>query len=120
MNASNTQQCGSLCACRAAVALGVVWGLCILGLGIATIYTEEYGRKFVEVMGSIYPWYEAESWVGAWWGALWGFVDGFIGGFIIVGLYNMLCACGSCCCSKSDKSCCAAPEQPSSQGQQAG
>jgi len=90
-----------LCACRLAFVIGIVWGAALLLLGIATLYTQTYGHKFLDLFGSIYPGVEAASWKGALLGGVWGFADGFVGTLIIVGLYNLLARCGACCTSKA-------------------
>jgi len=87
------------CACRLAVAVGLVWGLGLFLLGVITIYSEMYGNRFIEVMGSIYKGYAPETWNGALWGLLWGFVDGFVAVLIIVGVYMLLNKWGGCCCT---------------------
>ena len=85
---------------RIALAIAIVWGLGCFGVGIATIYSSTYGHQVVEVMGSVYPGYEAAPWSGAVRGLLWGLVDGFIGTLIIVGIYNAL-AGGKCGASQA-------------------
>ena len=82
-----------LCVCCLAAAVGLVWGLSALGMGVVTIYTETYAHKMVEVLGSIYPGYEPGSWAGAFIGLAWAFGDGFIGTWIIVGVYRLFSGC---------------------------
>ncbi|MHC4717028.1 MAG: hypothetical protein ACYS5V_08675, partial [Planctomycetota bacterium] len=56
---------GKICACCLALVIAVVWGVCVWGMGMATIYTETYAREMVEVLGSIYYGYRPGSWAGA-------------------------------------------------------
>jgi len=84
---------GKINACSMAVVVAAVWGLCVWGMGVATVYTKTYGWDFVNVLGSIYYGYGPGSWAKAWIGLAWGVGDGFIGTLIIVGLYNLLNRC---------------------------
>jgi len=102
MNGSDKTPVVKLCACRLAVAAGLLWGVGLLMMGIVTTYTDTYGQKFVDVFASIYWGYEA-SWGGAFLGLGWGFLDGFIGMLILIGLYNLFASRGSCCCGGSKK-----------------
>jgi len=102
MTASQGTECRPLCACRLALAVGIVWGVGAFLLGAITTCTESYGHKAVEVLGSIYCGYRPGSWSGAFFGLLWGFVDAFIATAVIVGLYALLNRAGGCCCRKED------------------
>lgn len=70
------------------VALGVACGLYLFTIGLVAVYVD-WGREFVDVIGSVYIGYEATL-VGSFIGLGWGFVDGFIGGFIIAWIYKWL------------------------------
>jgi hypothetical protein len=85
---------GRINACRLALAIAIVWGLGIFILGVVTVFTQEYGHKFVETFGSIY-WGYKPTWGGAFTGLGWALVDGYVGTRIIAGVYNLLCGCGS-------------------------
>ncbi len=104
MSNDNDQRPGLLCACCLGVVVGIVWGLGLLLLGIATVYTETYGHKMVDVLGSIYYGYSPGTWAGALLGLVWGFADGFVATFIIIALYNVLIrCCRGCCMCRADK-----------------
>ena len=98
MNESSESPCGRLCACRLALAVGIIWGLGCALLGGITVFTGSYAHEAVEVLGSIYYGMTPGSWVGALLGLAWGFADGFIGTLLVVGLYNLLGCGGKCCC----------------------
>ena len=83
-----------------ALTLGIVWGAALLLMGIVTVYTDQYGHKFVEVCGSIYHGY-GPGHGAAFIGLAWGFADAFIGTLIIVWLYRLICKCCNCCCTCS-------------------
>ena len=97
MSGSQQNMVLKLCACRAALAGGIVSGLAFGLLGVVTLFTETYGHRMVGVIGNVLCGYVPNSRSGVAWGLLWGFVAGFIGMLLIVGLYNCLCGCGSCC-----------------------
>lgn len=82
------------------LALGILWGVSLLVLGlIATYYS--YGRPFVDAVSALYLGFEP-SVKGSIIGGIIGFIDAFITGFLIAWLYNHL-RCGSCCCSTPEK-----------------
>ena len=104
MNTSSNTQFARLCACRAGLAVGILWGLACGVLALVTMFTETYGHEFVNVLGSIYPGYRPGTWLGVLLGLVWGFVDGLICGAVVAGLYNCMCGCGKCFCrSKTDQ-----------------
>ncbi len=70
-----------------AVALGVLWSVCMLFAGWGSMFG--WGGKLVEVMASVYIGYTPTFW-GALIGAMWGFIDGAIGGAIIAFVYNII------------------------------
>ncbi|NIA21695.1 MAG: hypothetical protein GWP05_06960 [Anaerolineaceae bacterium] len=82
---------GRIRALPLATALGIVWGMAMFLSGVATIYTDHYARKMVEVFGSIYWGYVPGSWTGALLGLVLGFADAFVGTLIIIGLYRLFC-----------------------------
>jgi len=92
MSSSNGNKNGQVSAWRLSLAVGVVWGLCMLLMGIAGAYTETYAHRMIEVMGSIYYGY-CPGWAGAFIGLAWGFADAFIGTLIILALYRLLTCC---------------------------
>lgn len=94
---------GQMCLCRLALAVGLTWGLGCFLVGVATIYAETYGRRFVGVMGSIYPGYAAGTWSGAGLGLLWGAMDGFFAVLVVAIIYRLLSVGGHCCCAGQKK-----------------
>jgi len=80
-------------AVRLALAIGIIWSVCVWAMGVTTVYTSCYARKMVEVLGSIYWGYEPGSWTGAFIGLAWAFADGFVGTLVIVGVYRLLSRC---------------------------
>ena len=68
--------------------IGVIWGLVVLLVTIASLWTaRSYGRHFLYMLASIYPGY-AISKTGAMLGLCYGFADGFIFGWLTAKLYN--------------------------------
>ena len=60
---------------------GVVWGLAVAGMALVAA-AADYGRLFVDVMASVYPYYEPGI-GGAVAGLVCGFADGFSAGVIM-------------------------------------
>jgi len=77
---------------RLALTLGIVWGVGLGMLGAVTTYTETYGHRLIEVLGSIYWGYDS-TWRGALVGTGWGFLDAFIGTLIAAWIYRRLGGC---------------------------
>jgi hypothetical protein len=73
-------------------AMGIVWGLSVLGMGIATMYTTTYAHKIVDLLANMYYGY-GPTWRGAFLGLAWGFGDAFFGTLIILGVYRLLACC---------------------------
>lgn len=72
-----------------AIALGVVWGVCILIVALANMVWPTYGAAFLDLVASLYPGMRSASGVGgAIIGALYGLVDGAIAGAIFAWIYN--------------------------------
>jgi len=72
-----------------ALASAILWGLAMLGMGLANLMWGNYGRLFLETMSSVYLGYHAtRSVAGVIIGALYGAVDGLIGGAVFAWLYN--------------------------------
>jgi len=72
-----------------ALASGILWGLAMLGMGLANLIWSGYGQQFLQTMSSVYVGYHAtrsiaEVIVGTFYGA----VDGLIGGAVFAWLYN--------------------------------
>ncbi len=79
-------------------ALGLTFGT-IEGLALflfaLTASSSGYALEFVELVGTLFPSYEATT-QGAFAGLIWGFVDGLIGGALIAWLYNKFSSCACC------------------------
>ncbi len=72
-----------------AVASGILWGVAMLGMGLANLIWANYGQQFLQTMASVYPGYHANSSVAeVIVGTLYGFVDGLIAGAVFAWLYN--------------------------------
>ena len=74
-----------------ALAVGILWGFCVLLVGAAHVIWPSYGGAFMELVASLYPGMRAAGgYGGAAIGALYGLVDGAIAGAILGWLYNRL------------------------------
>lgn len=72
-----------------ALASGILWGVAMLGMGLANLIWSSYGQQFLQLMASVYPGYHAtRSIAEVIVGTLYGFVDGLIGGAVFAWLYN--------------------------------
>jgi hypothetical protein len=72
-------------------AFGILWGACVLFVGVANLIWPSYGQPFLQLCASIYPGYHPGSGVGSVViGAIYALVDGLIGGAIFGWLYNLL------------------------------
>ena len=72
-----------------ALASGILWGVAMLGMGLANLIWANYGQQFLQTMASVYPGYHASRSVAeVIVGTLYGFVDGLIAGAVFAWLYN--------------------------------
>jgi len=72
-----------------ALASGILWGVAILGMGLAELIWRPYGQQFLQLIASVYPGYHATRSIGeVIVGTLYGFVDGLVGGAVFAWLYN--------------------------------
>lgn len=72
-----------------ALASGILWGVAMLGMGLANLIWSSYGQQFLQLMASVYPGYHStRSITEVIVGTLYGAVDGFIGGGVFAWLYN--------------------------------
>ena len=72
-----------------ALASGFLWGLAMLGMGLANLIWGGYGQQFLQTMSSVYLGYHAtRSIAEVIVGTLYGAVDGLIGGAVFAWLYN--------------------------------
>ena len=74
-----------------AVAFGILWGACLLLVGVANMIWPSYGQAFLQLCASIYPGYHPGTGVGSVViGTIYAFVDGLVGGAIFGWLYNLI------------------------------
>jgi len=72
-----------------AMASGILWGVAMLGMGLANLIWGSYGQQFLQTIASVYPGYHATRSVAeVIVGTLYGFVDGLIAGAVFAWLYN--------------------------------
>ena len=72
-----------------ALAIGLLRGVAMLLTGIGNLLFPGYGQDFLNMMGTIYPGYEAvPSIAQIAIGTIYGLVDGAIGGALLAWLYN--------------------------------
>lgn len=68
----------------------VLWGGCLLAVGLINLAVPTYGLDFLRGMSSVYPGYHASrSFLEVLVGTGYGLVDGAIGGLIFAWLYNL-------------------------------
>ena len=69
--------------------IGILWGACILFVGVADVIWPSYRQAFLQLCASIYPGYHPGAGFGSVLiGTLYALVDGAIGGAIFGGLYK--------------------------------
>ncbi len=72
-----------------ALASGILWGLAMLGMGLANLIWDGYGQQFLQTMSWVYLGYHAtRSIAEVIVGTLYGVVDGLIAGAVFARLYN--------------------------------
>lgn len=72
-----------------AAASGILWGVAMLGMGLANLFWGNYGQQFLQTMSSVYPGYHAtRSIAEVIVGTIYGVVDGFVAGAVFAWLYN--------------------------------
>ena len=73
-----------------ALASGLLWGGCILFVGLINLAAPAYGASFLQMVSSIYPGYHASrTVVDVVVGTCYGIVDGGVGGLLLGWLYNL-------------------------------
>jgi TRAP-type mannitol/chloroaromatic compound transport system permease large subunit len=78
-----------------ALASGILWGLAMLGMGLANLIWSGYGQQFLQIMSSVYFGYHAtRSIAEVIVGTLYGAVDGLVGGAVFAWLYNQFAKAG--------------------------
>jgi hypothetical protein len=68
---------------------GLVWGGAMLTCGLVNLVARPYGRRFLDVMSSVYPGFHNSRTPGdVLVGAGYGFVDGAVCGAAVAAIYN--------------------------------
>ena len=74
-----------------AITFGILWGACVLIVGVANLIWPSYGQAFLQICASIYPGYHPGVGIGSVIvGTIYALVDGTVGGAIFGWLYNLL------------------------------
>ncbi len=74
-----------------AITLALLWGGCLLTVGLINVFDPAYGTGFLAVMSSVYPGFHAShSLANAIVGAIEATMDGAIAGALVAWLYNKL------------------------------
>lgn len=72
------------------LAAGILWGGCLLCLGLLHLAFPSYAADFLRGISSVYPWFHGARSLGdAVVGGIDGFVDGAIAGLLFGWLYNL-------------------------------
>ncbi|HUB81808.1 MAG TPA: DUF5676 family membrane protein [Bryobacteraceae bacterium] len=72
-----------------AITSAILWGGCLLVVGLINLAAPSYGVDFLRGMSSVYPgFYHTRTFWDVLLGTVYGFVDGAIGGLIFGWLYN--------------------------------
>jgi len=69
----------------------ILWGGCLLFVGLINLASPTYGAEFLRMMSSVYPGFHTTRTVGeVVLGTVYGFVDGAISGYLFALLYNWI------------------------------
>ena len=72
------------------LALALLWGGCVLLVGVINLAVPAYGLNFLQLMSSIYPGFHASrGFADVIVGTVYAIVDGAIGGLVFGWLYNL-------------------------------
>ena len=71
-----------------AIAVGLLWGGCILLVGVAHEIWPGYGGTMLDLAASIYPGFHPGGYGAVIVGSLYALLDGAVGGAVIAWLYN--------------------------------
>ncbi len=72
-----------------ALTSGILLGSSIFLVGLAALFSPEYGEDFLEVFVDLYPGFnEGGGFLNVLIGTAWGFVDGLVLGFLFAWIYN--------------------------------
>jgi hypothetical protein len=79
-----------------AIACALLWGGCILFVGVINLIRPEYGASFLRGMSSVYPWFHGSGSFGdVLIGTVEGLADGAVGGALLAWLYNLSAKSGA-------------------------
>ena len=74
----------------------ILWGGCLLFVGLVNLAAPAYGLDFLHMMSSVYPGYHITRTAGeVILGTVYGFVDGAIAGCLCACLYNWIKGMGA-------------------------
>jgi hypothetical protein len=69
----------------------LLWGGCMLVVGLINLADPHYGGAFLSMMSSVYPGADTSRTLGrVVIGSIYGFVDGAIGGYLFALLYKLI------------------------------
>ena len=72
-----------------ALVAGLLWGGCMLFVGLVNLAAPSYGSDFLRMMSSVYPgFHDTRTWGEIILGTIYGLVDGAVGGLLFAWLYN--------------------------------
>ncbi|HTS29946.1 MAG TPA: hypothetical protein VMH81_28940 [Bryobacteraceae bacterium] len=73
-----------------AITSALLWGGCLLVVGLINLAAPAYGADFLRGMGSVYPGFYHSRTIGSvLLGTIYGLIDGAVGGAIFGWLYNI-------------------------------
>lgn len=68
----------------------LLWGSCLLVVGLINLADASYGGEFLRMMSSVYPGADTARTLGrVLLGGVYGFVDGGVAGFLFTALYRL-------------------------------
>ncbi len=74
-----------------AIAAGLLWGGAILLVGLINLAHPSYGVSFIQLTGSVYPWFHNSRSIGnVVIGTFDGLIDGGVAGLLFALLYNAI------------------------------
>lgn len=79
-----------------AVVTGLLWGGCMLFVGLVNLGEPSYGADFLRMMSSVYPgFHDTRTVTEVVVGTVYGLVDGAIAGCLFAWLYNRVAGIGT-------------------------
>ena len=72
-----------------AITSALLWGGCLLLVGLINLAAPSYGADFLRGLSSVYPgFYHSRTFLDVLLGTVYGLIDGAIGGWLFAWLYN--------------------------------